>query len=84
MRNGLKIQWGMSNVGHGLETINLTVLYSSKSSYRAFVSNEKIADFSSGGGSETAPQTYLISGSQFKIDQQSSSQHRVNWFTIGY
>jgi len=84
LMNGLKIQWGMSNVGHGLETINLTVLYSSKSSYRAFVSDEKIVDFSSGGGAEYAPQTYLISGSQFKIDQQSSSQHRVSWFSIGY
>ena len=80
----MKIQWGTSSVGHGLETINLTILYSSKYSYRAFVSNNKIADFSSGGGADMSPQTYLISGSQFKIDQQNSNQHKVSWFTIGY
>lgn len=82
--NGFKIQWGRTATNTSMETISLTLSFSSINSYTVFATREKASDFSSGGGADKVPQFYKVSKSQFKLDCPSGSEVRSVWVAIGY
>ena len=82
--NGFKIQWGRTATNTSMETINLTLPFTSVNSYVVFATREKTTEFSSGGGADKSPQFYKVSASQFKLDCPSGSEVRSVWVAIGY
>ena len=67
-----------------METINLTLSFTSINSYVVFATREKTTDFSSGGGADKSPQFYKVSASQFKLECPSASEVITSLVAIGY